>query len=231
MTLMQRARRYSDTFIQPIIRTASLRRQGNYQRRQVEGNREREERLHPFWHPRGFWDDVSDSESDWGDADDDYRARLPAGGDTSEIPAEPRGLARVLDGFRGSGGFLIGNSLGVERSGTNSRRHYISLPANFRIGRGSGTDEGEGSKALVQQAVPETRLTKKSSPLAPIDVDARKRSLRRKWKSMGLRIEYIGIGGVRDKWREKIHKRRDRKAEHRREQLRRSIGPRILVQQ
>jgi hypothetical protein len=31
-----------------------------------------------------------------------------------------------MPGFRGTGGFLIGNSLGISRHGTNVRRHHVA---------------------------------------------------------------------------------------------------------
>jgi len=110
------------------------------------------------------YDTDSDS-SIWGDDmlyDADELDALPRGGDTSDVEPEPepelerhsnltrgRSVKRLLglDGFRGSGGFLIGNSLGVERAGTNRRRHYISLPARLRVGTADtsgGENQGEG---------------------------------------------------------------------------------------
>lgn len=147
--LMQRARRYSDSVIQPLFsRTITIRRYVT--RPSTGGVGSRDRNLHPFWRPRGFWDDFSDSDSDeefWGDGelldiDDPVERRLPTGGDTSDVRSleQTRGVLgrvgsmrkAVMDGFRGSGGFLIGNSLGVERAGTNSRRHHISLPSRLQ---------------------------------------------------------------------------------------------------
>lgn len=149
ISLMRRARRYSDSFIQPLFtRSVSVKRVI----RPVTGDAgARDHNLHPFWRPRGFWDDYSDSESDedfWGDgelvyADDDSERRLPQGGDTSDVRSleqqRPPALGRmgsvkkvIMDGFKTSGGFLIGNSLGMERAGTNRRRHQVNLPARLQ---------------------------------------------------------------------------------------------------
>ena len=63
-------RRYSEAFATPLIRSMSLssRRNtvhGNVGRRASTGiNPDRN--LHPFWRPRAFWDDRSDSDSDFG---------------------------------------------------------------------------------------------------------------------------------------------------------------------
>ncbi|TKA22598.1 hypothetical protein B0A50_08287 [Salinomyces thailandicus] len=61
--------------------------------------------------------------------------RLPLGGDTSAHPPSleeskaprtfPRALSVRMPGFRGTGGFLLGNSLGLDRHGTNNRRPYV----------------------------------------------------------------------------------------------------------
>ncbi|MBE7182213.1 MAG: hypothetical protein INR71_13595 [Terriglobus roseus] len=163
ISLMQRARRYSDSFLQPLfVRTVSVKRVMRPATGDEAATRDRN--LHPQWRPRGFWDDFSDSESeddDWFgdgeyvvDSDDLDRPprRLPRGGDTSDVRSleqeqertamsagSPAAVGRmgsvkkvIMDSFRGSGGFLIGNSLGVERAGTNRRRHHISLPTRLQ---------------------------------------------------------------------------------------------------
>src|SRR5207245_432163 len=144
LSLVQRARRYSDTFIAPLLARAPSTKRGkdgsttartrSPEKRRVPSVNEEDGNLHPFWRPRGFWNDFedSDSESEDGFGED----RLPQGGDTTDVtpddPPPTRGLGalgrRLTNGFKGSGGFLIGNSLGVERAGTNRRRHYVSVP-------------------------------------------------------------------------------------------------------
>lgn len=211
-TLAQRARRYSDAFVAPIIaRTASIRRNV---KRAVEpaSNQEQEAgKLHPFWHPRAFWDDVrddvsdSDPELDEGDGEEGVPP-LPPGGDTTEL-GEPQGLTRVLDGFRESGGFLIGNTLGVERQPTNRRRHHVALPTGLTRSA-SGRVQKKGSRGSLdsdRQSV------------------GRMQKRRKVWKGMGLQVEYVGFKGLQELMREK-------KAEKRREKLKSSIGNRWTVE-
>ncbi|KAL1636331.1 hypothetical protein SLS56_001311 [Neofusicoccum ribis] len=150
-SLAKRARRYSDTILNPIFaRTASVTKR-NSPRGQVPtvGNAKqaKDNNLHPFWRPRGFWDDFdSESEDEWDEEMGDMfeSSRLPRGGDTSNIGFDD-GVAeysreretqrrrigtlgrRLTNGFKGSGGFLIGNSLGMERAGSNARRHYVNV--------------------------------------------------------------------------------------------------------
>lgn len=147
-SLAKRARRYSDTILNPILaRTTSVARRNmaNRQGPTVENARQaKDNNLHPFWRPRGFWDDFdSESEDEW---DEEMggtleSSRLPRGGDTSNVGFEDESRRdpdhqkrkigalgrRLTNGFKGSGGFLIGNSLGMERAGSNTRRHYVNI--------------------------------------------------------------------------------------------------------
>ncbi|EKG12978.1 hypothetical protein MPH_09896 [Macrophomina phaseolina MS6] len=149
-SLAKRARRYSDTILNPIFaRTASVtRRNPKGQSPAISNPRQvKDNNLHPFWRPRGFWDDFnSESEDEWDqEAAAAYESsRLPRGGDTSDVgyeneerrrekENEKRKIGaigrRLTNGFKGSGGFLIGNSLGMERHGSNTRRHYVNVAA------------------------------------------------------------------------------------------------------
>jgi hypothetical protein len=208
-TLVQRARRYSDAFVAPFVaRTANIRRNV---RRAAEpaNNQEQQEggKLHPFWHPRDFWDEVSESDSEFDeDSGEEGATRLPPGGDTTEL-GESRGFARVLDGFRENGGFLIGNTLGVERQPTNRRRHYVAIPTNL-MRSASGRVLKKGSRGSLDNG-------RQSM--------SQKQKKRKVWKGMGLHVEYLGFRGLQDLIREK-------KAQKRRERLKRKIGNRWTVE-
>ena len=60
------ARRHSDSFVSPFARKFSLRGTGGVPRRRrtLTDDPGPESKLHPFWRPRGFWNDVDDSDSD-----------------------------------------------------------------------------------------------------------------------------------------------------------------------
>ncbi|OJD36636.1 uncharacterized protein BKCO1_10000142 [Diplodia corticola] len=139
-TLAKRARRYSDTILNPILaRTTSVaKRNPKGQVNTAAGSKQaKDTNLHPLWRPRGFWDDFdSDSEDEWDEQYGHESNRLPRGGDTSnvgeeELERQKRKIGalgrRLTNGFKGSGGFLIGNSLGMERHGSNARRHYVNV--------------------------------------------------------------------------------------------------------
>lgn len=131
LSLSQRVRRYSESLIQPLPfgRNGSIRKQ--QAKRVTTMPEQRPTHLSSFWQPRDFWDDF-DSDEDDDYADDDDFAPLPPGGDTSSLDNVnrrkslfPRNMSVRMPGFRGNGGFLVGNSLGIGRHGTNNRRHYV----------------------------------------------------------------------------------------------------------
>ncbi|CAN9231177.1 unnamed protein product [Alternaria alternata] len=261
LSVLQRARRYSDNLITPLFARASNNRtryasesHGHTHRNpSVPSVNDEDGTLHPFWRPRGFWDGFED-----GDSESDEEEGLPQGGDTSDIedpepepePPRPRRAStlgnKLKGGFRGSGGFLIGNSLGVERAGTNKRRHHVTLPPHFRtprtaghlaepkviiqaptqpLGRhrGGGVTKRRSSHDLRRSAsVPDNMSTVSYE----YEQSRRSRGSWRQGKSLpGLKkyhVQYIGISGVKERLRE-------RRTEKRREKIRRSIGSRYYV--
>ena len=189
--------------------------------------------LHPFWRPRGFWEGFEDSDTE---SEDDV---LPSGGDTSDVPdpepAPRTGLGvlgrRLTNGFKGSPGFLIGNSLGVERSGTNKRRPRIDLAAR----RTSSQAPRSLAQALTWPAQSHApRVEKRGSGTSLRSSGSyerpRRGSRRESWRRgrnipglKGMQVQYIGLSGVKERLREK-------KAEKRRDEIRRSIGSRYYVE-
>ncbi|KAF2010503.1 hypothetical protein BU24DRAFT_322710, partial [Aaosphaeria arxii CBS 175.79] len=248
LSLKERARRYSDNFISPLLARASSTR-GRYvsdphthQNPRVPTVNDMDGALHPFWRPRGFWDDFDESESE---SDDDI---LPRGGDTSDVEDEPepqppkKGAVlkrRLTNGLKGPGGFLIGNSLGVERHGSNRRRPRIDLPTR--------RFSNKTPKVLIQAPTLPSEPRSRSPPPHPNRVEKRisrssprnsstssldrprRTSRRDAWRDgkripgvPRLQVQYIGFSGVKDRIRE-------RRAEKRRDELRRSIGTRYYV--
>ncbi|KAI4709777.1 hypothetical protein J4E89_005794 [Alternaria sp. Ai002NY15] len=265
LSVLQRARRYSDNLITPLFGRASNNRtrytsdpfkQHIHRNPSVPSVNEEDGTLHPFWRPRGFWDGFEDGDSE-DDSDED--SGLPSGGDTSDIedpepeplPSRPRRASTISNklkgGFRGSGGFLIGNSMGLERAGTNKRRHHITLPPHFRTPR-TARHLASPDKVIIQApTAPLGRhrsggISKRRSShdlrrtnslpdnVSTVSIEyeqsRRGRGSWRQGKSLpGLKkyhVQYIGISGVKEKLRE-------RRTEKRREKIRRSIGSRYYV--
>jgi len=239
-TVLQRARRYSDTLLQPFLsRGPNYRRRHSSQPARSRHKDDKDRHLHPFWHPRDFWMNGDGSESDWDDDEDDVEP-LPPGGDTSEPPPSrlPRRLSRRLPNFRGTGGFLIGNSLNLERHGTNKRRHYIEPPSHFSGSQISlRRDSAEHIRPAAATSVvagthlespAQLRLKQSLGSLRSIEMQRRLR--RRRWRVLGVSLEYVGVGGLRERWQYQKQKREDVKAEKRRDEIRKSIGPKFLVE-
>jgi hypothetical protein len=59
-------RQRSESFVKSLSRTLSLRGARN-----MKADQTLDANLHPFWRPRGFWDDMTDSDSDGGEYDRD----------------------------------------------------------------------------------------------------------------------------------------------------------------
>ncbi|KAL9118056.1 MAG: hypothetical protein Q9187_005400 [Circinaria calcarea] len=88
------ARRYSDSFIIPITRSLNRRNTLNHHRPAID-DQTADNKLSPFWRPRGFWNDLSDSESDFGN-DMPRRARAPP----SPITKRSSTLSRTFGSLR-----------------------------------------------------------------------------------------------------------------------------------
>lgn len=247
LSLKQRARRYSDNFISPFLaratsmrgRSASVSHTGHGQV-QVPSVNDEDGSLHPFWRPRGFWDEFEDSDSE---SDDGV---LPPGGDTSDVedsdsepPSPPkRGVLgrRLTNGFKSPNNFLSGNSLGVERSSTNKRKPHVRLPSRGVSGKWT---KREAPKILIQPPTfpfrrnqtsrirPQPSRVSMSSSSSTLERPRRGRERWRQGRNIpglrGVQVQYIGLSGVKQRFREK-------RAERRREALRKSIGGRWYVE-
>jgi hypothetical protein len=189
---------------------------------------ERDTYLSPLWRPTWFWSEYSDDEDDYNDFEP--MGALPKGGDTSDVGENenrkgllPRAMSKRLPGFRGTGGFLVGNSLGLDRHGTNNRRHYVSTRTTTlsipkrqseelltnRSSRNSGTYQASSAS---QESL--RRIAKARTFVVPF--------------SGGKRAQWVGTKQFKAKMRAIRLVREERAAEKRRERLRGSIGPRVV---
>lgn len=201
LSLVQRARRYSDIMF-PNLGSLRISRD----RSSPEG---RATHLSPTWRPQGFWDEF---DSDGEDYDDfEPAGTLPRGGDTSDIPENeaqrkgilPRAMSKRLPGFRGTGGFLQGNSLGIDRHGTNNRRHYVSTGTRTLSKRQSEEVIRNMSQTAGRMS-PDQRLVKQRRFMIPLVA-----------KKFRARMSAVRLG------------KEEKEKEKRREKLRRSIGYRV----
>ncbi|GAM85185.1 hypothetical protein ANO11243_031890 [Dothideomycetidae sp. 11243] len=181
----------------------------------------RRRNLHPFWRPRGFWDDFDSDDEDYEDEplDPDTVEPLPRGGDTSEVAEFPRKMSKRLPGFRGTGGFLIGNSLGIGRHGTNNRRPYVSMPLRSR------PSQSHGHSASLQRNPTLTR----GGGVSRESLIRANRGVAKNYRVPGLEVVKLhALKGIRETIRDARRARAERAAEKRRQYLRSMIGVRIV---
>lgn len=222
--LVEKARKYSETLIQPFL-PSSLSRRNSVSSQRPKSQQDRDTTLHPFWRPRGFWDDFTDSEGE--EYSDD---ELPLGGDTSDVQSlesleQNRGwrskrLSVRLPGFRGQGGFMLGNSLGIDRHGTNVRRHHVSI-ANSDHPRSLHQQHTEKQRSLLTRifvSFPTLRKRKSTDLLraAAQSTESLRRLSQRHQRCWDL-----------SSLRRKMVRRRERKQQVKRERYREEIKGRI----
>lgn len=98
LSLVKRAlsnRRYSESFVSPFTRSLSKKATATNPRPSV--GEDKDSKLHPFWRPRGFWDDLSDSDSDFGN--DGFMIGNTLGLRQRSAVSGPMTLARRLTGL------------------------------------------------------------------------------------------------------------------------------------
>ncbi|CAD0098682.1 unnamed protein product [Aureobasidium mustum] len=223
-SLVEKARRYSETLIQPLL-PSSLSRRNSVSSQRPKSQQDRDTTLHPFWRPRGFWDDFTDSEEE--EYSDD---ELPLGGDTSDVQSlesidqtrgwRPKRLSVRLPGFRGQGGFMLGNSLGIDRHGTNVRRHHVSI-TNDDPPRSLHQQHADQQRSLLTRlfvSFPSLRKRKSTDLLRAAAQSTE--SLRRLSQRHQRRWGFSGL-------RRKMVRRRERKQQVKREKYREEIKGRI----
>jgi len=212
-SLANRARRYSEVVVRPLFGRTLVTRSHHIHPSPTAAEK-RDERLHPNWVPNSFWHDDDDDDYD----DEDYLdseepfERLPAGGDTSEHPRTkfPRNMSVRMPGFRGSGGFLLGNSLGMDRHGTNKRRPHVTPPGK--------TDSTPAPKKTVRRVSSMDSVTSRTS------ADGRIFTI----PGTHQRVQYVGFQPLKDKIKKRRQTKEDAAREKRRAELKDQIGMRIV---
>ncbi|KAL1585665.1 hypothetical protein WHR41_06050 [Cladosporium halotolerans] len=206
-SLAKRARRYSDVLVRPLIGRTLVTRNHNIKPAPTMTEKREDEMLHPNWVPTSFWEE--EDEEDFYDLDGPPEP-LPAGGDTSEHPRNkfPRSMSVRMPGFRGSGGFLLGNSLGMDRHGTNKRRPHVtprsdSTPSfNTSLQRVPSTESASsrGSGEGRVFSIPGTRT----------------------------KLQYVGFKPITERMKKRRETKEDAARERRRAELKDQIGMRIV---
>jgi len=152
-SLLKRARDYSDNVVQPFLSramssTGSVRRSLSRRRRSGISSKRisapqpiddpeelaKQEKLHPLWQPRDFWNGIDD------DSEDDIVGVAAYERDIRKPPSSYNNTAAITTELSqrdapplswrrgGSLRFLIGNTLGIDRQPTNRRLQMVRWP-------------------------------------------------------------------------------------------------------
>ncbi|KAI7286279.1 hypothetical protein KC345_g1240 [Hortaea werneckii] len=217
LSLAQRARRFSESYMdQPIFtRSLSMRKQ---QPPRAVSQEARPTYLSPFWRPTDIWDGY-DSDEDYDEVElegiPSASARLPQGGDTSDFDPPPpdrkrslfpRNMSVRMPGFRGQGGFLLGNSLGLDRHGTNNRRPYVVKKSSSG---GLRTKSSQSLRRKTSEEMLRQTVRRQGGFALPF--------------SGGRRVEYVGLARFRERMRQRMDAREEKVRERRRAVLRGQI--------
>ncbi|KAK2756988.1 hypothetical protein FQN54_004956 [Arachnomyces sp. PD_36] len=194
----RRRRLSSEPFPSPFSR--SLWSRTNASARNRKAGEDIDSRLHPLWRPRGFWDDVSESESD----DEEYFGDQGYGGDA--------GVGRAGD--RDSD-YIVSNSLGIPQ-----KRVIFDGPLSL-VRRIQGSRPSHGNLAA--------RHGSRDRIQRPISPRHRRGRRVHSVPALGLQFRFMSFRDVQERIELSRQRRDEARREARREKLRKSIGEKVLV--
>ena len=196
------ARRYSESFVSPKSLTRSLTARRNRKVPAMTSQSSTESKLHPFWRPRGFWDDLSDSdddsESDFGNVSPDYAVNNTLGTpQTKIVQGPPRSVMGrrfgSLKSFNRRASAASDRPRRVSTSQLTGTNGNNNLHDYEFVKRGDLLESGRSSNGIFGGAnVPR----------------------------LGYQVQFVGFGVVRDR----LEKMKERSREKERDRLRKSIG-------
>ncbi|KAI7133243.1 hypothetical protein KC316_g16825, partial [Hortaea werneckii] len=125
----------------------------------------------------------------------------------------PRNMSVRMPGFRGQGGFLLGNSLGLDRHGTNNRRPYVVKKSSSGGLRTKKSSSSQHSESLRRKASEEMlrQTVRRQQPGFALPFFG------------GRRVEYVGLARFRERMRQRMDAREEKVRERRRAVLREQI--------
>lgn len=218
ITMVKRAlsaRRYSETFVSPLTRGLSRRTTFIERRRSShdpESAIDPDNKLHPFWRPRGFWDDLSDSDTDSEFGNSGYLVGnslgMPNAHTTTKITAQqpPRRSASLSQRLSNSIRFPRGrNSALGRRHSTAAENRRIYQKTTYE-----SNHEANGSYEFIQ----------------PQPDSGHENVMPRQ----GYQVHFVGLKGLAERMEKRKERRGEEKRERVREKLRGSIGAVVPMQ-
>lgn len=202
------ARRYSESFVSPITR--SLARRSTINTGRPSAGDDPDSKLHPFWRPRGFWDDLSvsssDSDSEFGNSGflvgspTDAQPRKNSGAQAPRDRSISRS-ASLTRRFTGSFGLKPGNSQRRARTHRRSRSEDYQSNQPIKSKHSFASLDNNHSYEFLQPP-------------------GRKRVMPR----LGYPVQFVGFKGLAERMEKAKVKREEGRRERIRERLRGSIG-------
>lgn len=205
------ARRYSESFISPLSRSLS-------RRNTIDGRRppigdDPDSRLHPFWRPRGFWDDLSesssDSDSDFGNVPNYTDVRVSRKNHAPDISSN-QPLTRSVSLTR-----RFATSISRKTSKNYSPYSYIRSHSRSLA---DGSQEPAPPRKKYSFASLDNNRSYEFLPQP-----ARQREVV-PMPRLGYRVQFIGLKGLAEKMEKAKVRREEGRRERAREKLRGSIG-------
>lgn len=205
------ARRYSESFISPLSRSLSRRNSINNRRPSIGGDLD--SRLHPFWRPRGFWDDLSDSssdsDSDFGNVTNFTDARVSRKNIAPEISSS-QPVTRSASLTR-----RFATSFSRKTSKNHSPYNYIRIQSQTLS---DGSQEPVPPRKKYSFASLDNNRSYEFLPQSARQRDGAP------MPRLGYRVQFIGLKGLAEKMEKAKVRREEGRRERAREKLRGSIG-------
>ena len=198
LSMMKRAfsaRRYSESFVSPFSGSFSRRR--SISARAPGVGETPENKLHPFWRPRGFWDDLSDSDSEFGNSGVLVGNSIGMPQPKHAPPTRISSLSQRLGSLRLRGHRISGlspdryQSSGQRRRQTYSDNHYNQNYDYEFIQPDRSVEKPHGGVVIPR---------------------------------LGYQVQFVGFKGLQERMEKRKEKREEGKRERLREKLRGSIG-------
>ena len=198
LSMMKRAlstRRYSESFVSPLSRTLLRRRTISARAPSVSDTHEN--KLHPFWRPRTFWDDLSDSDSEFGNSGVLVGNSIGMSLPKHNTPSRTSSLSQRFGSLRFRGRQRVGWSPDRYREGGQRRRQSYSESfnnqnQNYEFIRSDRNVERPQNGVVIPR--------------------------------LGYQVQFVGFRGLQERMEQRKERRAEGKRERIREKLRGSIG-------
>ena len=189
------ARRYSESFVSPLSRSFSRRRTISARAPSVSDSTEN--KLHPFWRPRGFWDDLSDSDSEFGNSGVLVGNSIGMPQPKHTTPSRTSSLRQRFGSMRMPGRQRSGWSPDARRPSGKSRRQ-------------SYNDAFDGQNYDYEFIQSDRSMERPHSGMMI--------------PRLGYQVQFVGFKGLQERMEKRKERREEGKRERIREKLRGSIG-------